>query len=123
MTTNKISWDESVWFSDIDDTLIDTATASVPGSEGIRRALASHCGPEKAAEIQDTFNAFFQLMMSGYRVRRNEDWAAVEGGRQAFDSLLAAVSAAQKQVMADYGHIKKWSREIFIKLAADQAGV
>jgi len=119
----KIPWSESVWFSDIDDTLIDTQAASVPGSEGVRLALAGHYGDKKAGDIQAGLNAAFELMVAGYRVRHQSDWQNVPGGEPAFDELMDYVTSVQTQVQAGYGHIKKWSREIFIKLAADKAGV
>jgi FMN phosphatase YigB (HAD superfamily) len=61
-------------------------------------------------------------MMAGYRVR-DDDWQAVEGGKEAFDGLVSYFEASQQQVKATYGHFKKWSREVFIKRAAEQAEV
>jgi len=118
-----IAWNESVWFSDIDDTLIDTMAASIPGSEGIHLTFAAHCGEDKAVEMQSNFNAIFQHMIDGYRVRSEADWEHIDGGKQGFDDLVESVAAVQTQVKDNYGHIKKWSREVFIKLAADRAGV
>lgn len=40
--TPAISWKDSIWFSDVDDTLIDTMGASIPGSEGIRDVFERH---------------------------------------------------------------------------------
>ena len=117
----EISWSDSVWFFDIDDTLINTEEASLDGSEGVRKVIEAHLGEEKAKEIQENFNKIFQLMVSGYRVINN-DWSKVEGGKEAFDALLAKVENCQSQVKQKYSAVKKWSREMFIKFAADQAG-
>lgn len=122
-TVRKIAWQDSVWFADIDDTLIDTMSASIPGSEGIRTVFTPHCGQEKAAEIQSYFNAIFKLMLDGYRTQREEDWQRIEGGRQAFEELLSNVESCQSQVKQEFGHVKKWSREVFIKLAAEKARI
>ncbi len=54
----KISWTESIWFADIDDTLIDTVSASIPASEGIRQAEAEQGRPidyAKAIMLGDSF--------------------------------------------------------------------
>ncbi len=119
----RIAWEESIWFSDIDDTLIDTMAASVPGSDGIREVFAEHCEDDKAKAVQSNFNTIFQHMIDGYRVRSEAGWELVTGGKHGFEELMSTIASMQSQVLEEFGHIKKWSREIFIKLAADQAGV
>src|SRR5665213_1217390 len=119
----RIAWENSVWFADVDDTLIDTISAAEYGTEGVREALVAHYGEAKATEIQTNFSAMFRLMFDGYRVKHDEGWQKVVGGKEAFDSLLETVASLQAQVKENYGHVKKWSREVFIKLAADEAGV
>ncbi len=123
MTVTKIAWEDSIWFSDIDDTLIDTAGTSTSASEGIKIVLAPHCGETKAQEVQSNFNAAFNLMVQGYRVRSQKDWQNIDGGKKAFDDQLNDVESRQLQIKKDYGHAKKWSREIFIKLAAEKANI
>ncbi len=59
--------------------------------------------------------------MDGYRVSNPSEWQDIKGGKLAFDDLLSYFADCQKQVMNDFGHIKKWSREAFIKRAADLA--
>ena len=115
-------WKDSVWFSDVDDTLIDTANTSITASQGIRKVFEPVFGAEKAGEVQANFNNLFALMMAGYRVHRDEDWEKIEGGQKVFNELVEFFKSSQ-QVQAEYGHYKKWSREIFIKRAADIAGL
>ena len=117
-----LSWQDSIWFSDVDDTLIDTAGTSTSASDGIKIIFETHFGADKASEVQKNFNDLFALMMAGYRVQ-NDDWARVRGGRKAFDSLLEYVESCQQQVVRTHGHFKKWSREIFIKRASEQANL
>ncbi len=119
----QMSWRDSVWFSDVDDTLIDTAGTSSTASDGIQAVFEARFGAEKASEVQTNFNNLFALMMAGYRVRNEEDWQQLEGGKKAFDDLVAYFASCQKQVTATYGHFKKWSREVFVKRAAELAGL
>lgn len=118
-----IAWRDSIWFADIDDTLINTSSVSPASSEGIRIVFEPYCGPKKAREVQSNFNVLWDLMIDGYRVAHEDDWKTVQGGEQAFDELVAYFANSQREVQATYGHIKKWSREIFIKLAAERTGI
>ncbi|OGK27685.1 hypothetical protein A3G67_00980 [Candidatus Roizmanbacteria bacterium RIFCSPLOWO2_12_FULL_40_12] len=120
---NKIPWSKSVWFFDIDDTIIDTAGTSGTASDGIKKVFEARFTSEQALQVQTNFNQLFDLMLSGYRVKAEEDWQNVPGGKSAFDNLVEKIETSQKRVKEKYGGVKKWSREVFIKLAADQAGV
>lgn len=104
-------------------TLIDTAGTSVAASDGIRIVFAGHYGLEKAKKVQSNFNNLFALMMAGYRVRDAADWRQVDGGEDAFKALLNYIESCQQQPIGDYGHFKKWSREVFIKRAAELTGL
>jgi hypothetical protein len=123
MSNTRIAWKDSIWFADIDDTLIDTEGASLLASEGVRQVFIPHCGEDKATEIKINFNAVFKLVVQGYRVRHVRDWQNVDGGKQAFDEVMNVMTALQLQVQKEYGHIKKWSREIYARIAAEKAGV
>ena len=46
----KIPWDKSVWFFDIDDTLIDTAGTTFIASDAIRDTLQAKVGQDKAKQ-------------------------------------------------------------------------
>lgn len=119
----EMAWEESIWFSDIDSTLINTAAASIPGSLAIRTTLIDAYGEEAADRIQSGFLDIYRLISGGHRVKDDEGWQKVPGGKSAYDELMANIASLQPQVKRDYGYIKQWSREIFIKLAADKAGV
>ncbi len=118
-----IQWEDSVWFSDVDDTLIDTAGTSMTAADGIRLVCEPRYGAAKASEIKDKFNKSFAVMLAGYRVRHDDDWNLVPGGKHAFDELVTFFESNQRQVTAQHGHHKKFSREVFIKRAADLVGV
>lgn len=120
---NRIPWSKSVWFFDIDDTIINTAGTSSIASNGIKKVFEAHSTSEIASQVQNNFNQLFELMLAGHRITTEEDWQKVPGGKSSFDNLAEEIEAAQKRVKAKYGSVKKWSREVFIKLAADKVGV
>lgn len=119
----KNSWKDSIWFFDIDDTIIDTAGASATAAEGIKQVFADNFDEDTAAKIFAKFNQVFELMLSGYRVKQESDWEDVPGGQEAFNSLLSYIEDHQIQVKQEFGQFKKWSREVFIKKAADDLGL
>ncbi|MCA9392398.1 hypothetical protein KC614_04350 [candidate division WWE3 bacterium] len=109
----------SIWFFDIDDTLIDTEGASLQGTKGVGALFAARFDDETGKMVEDAVNQTFGLMVAGYRVKHDDDWQKVPGGKPAFDKLIERVTGVQDQVLRDFGHIKKWSREVFAKLACD----
>ena len=119
----KISWSDSIWFFDIDDTLIDTAGTTIAASEGIRKVFSEKYTPEQAKQVQYNFNNIFQLMIAGYRVKSVDEWQQAGGGKEAFYKILEDIENSQIRVKQKYGAIKKWSREVFVKLAADKANL
>src|SRR3989338_9945756 len=117
-----IQWKDSIWFFDIDDTLIDTAGTTQKASEGIRNVFIKYYDDETARKVVKSFNEIFNLMLAGYRVKNN-DWSAVDGGEERFGQLLSDVEKLQPLIIQNFGHAKKWSREVFIKLACDDVGL
>ncbi len=112
----KIPWDKSIWFFDIDDTLIDTAGTTLGASDAIRDTLGKKIGQDKAKQIQANFNQIFNLMLSGHQA--SEDHNPGE-----YNRIISRIEACQSRIKEKYGVIKKWSREVFIKIAADDAGI
>ena len=74
-------------------------------------------------QVKNNFNNIFHLMMAGYRVKNADEWQLVPGGKKAFDKILEDIENHQIRVKEKYGTIKKWSREVFVKLAADKANL
>lgn len=109
----KIPWAKSVWFFDIDDTLIDTAGTTEIAADGVRRAFEAEFGEEKAQEVKANFVAIFNLMLVGHQATDSEK---IEEHKK----LLSKIEALQPD--RTYSP-KKWSREIFVKLAAEEAGL
>jgi FMN phosphatase YigB (HAD superfamily) len=102
---NKIRWEESVWFSDVDDTLIDTAGATIEAAEGVGGILGN--------QIQNYFRDLFLMMMEGHQGKTSPD----------YEKLLKEVENYQQEIKQQYGYIKKFSREVLIKIGADRAGI
>lgn len=118
----NIKWENSVWFFDLDDTLIDTAGANEKAAEGIRQYFARQIGDDVAQRIKERYIALFSLLLAGYRVKTEDGWGAIEGGKAAYGNLLAKINELQPSVIQEHGHAKKWSREILVKIAADECG-
>lgn len=119
----KIAWKDSVWFSDIDDTLINTAGATQEASDGIRKVFEARFGAEKANQVQIHFNNIFNLMLAGLRNKTDLDWEKVQGGRKSYDELWKQIENYQLEIKEKYGLVKKFSREVFIKIATDRIGL
>jgi len=120
---NKIKWQDSIWFFDIDDTLSDTSGVSSEATEGIRRVFKSKFDDKTALAVKNQVNAYYDLMLSGYRVKNEDGWKKVKGGKEALHNLLRTVENSQPSVVKEYGAMKKWSREIFVKMAADKLNI
>lgn len=112
----KIPWEKSVWFFDIDDTLIDTAGTTLAASDAIRETLETKIEPDKAKQIQNNFNQIFNLMLFGHQTSEDHDSGE-------YDKLVLQAEACQPRIKEGYKAIKKWSREVFIKIAADDASI
>lgn len=119
----QIPWSESVWFFDIDDTLIDTAGTTIEASEGIREVFEAKFSKEQAVSVQNNFNRIFQLMLAGLRNKTVENWAKTSGGEAAYKEVFEKVENCQQEIKSKYGSVKKFSREVFIKIAAEQANL
>jgi len=119
----KIKWEDSIWFFDIDDTLSDTSTVSSDATEGIRRVFKNKFGDKMAEAVKNQVNSYYNLMLSGYRVKNEDGWKNIEGGKSAFNKFVETVESFQPSVVKEYGTMKKWSREIFVKMAADKLGL
>ena len=112
---------EAIWFFDVDDTLIDTAGASRPASQGIASALAAALGRARAEAVRDRYAALFDLMMISHRVAPEGAWPGRERQKKEHAALLRRIKAAQPRVIEQWGKMRKWSREILITLAAEDA--
>lgn len=110
-TLPSFSWERSVWFFDVDDTLIDTAGMTIPAAEAVQEVFQNHVSVAQAEQLKNRFVEIFTILMKGHQ-------GSLELQKER-DNLLARITKAQPTVLEKYGHIKIWSREIFIKHAAE----
>lgn len=120
MNKPHITWNDSVWFSDIDDTLINTADLTSAGSEGIRDVFQARFGQKIAEKIQKNFQNIFDTLMFGHQKHTAEDWEGFPEEKEAYDALVDQITGFQQEIKEQYGSIRKWSREVFVKIAADK---
>lgn len=119
----KIKWNNSIWFSDIDDTLIDTAGGTAEASEGIKKVFQAGFGEETAEKIRSEFNNVFNTMLAGLRNKTDDEWAKSAIPKDVFEKLWKEVEDYQLEIKQKYGAIKKFSREVFIKVCTDRIGI
>ena len=98
MKLTKIHWPESFWFFDIDDTLSDTSDISSEATEGIRKIFSSRFNDQVGLMMKNQVNEYYYLMLRGCRVKKENDWQKINGGKEAFDNLLTIVGNYQKSV-------------------------
>lgn len=120
---SHIPWSRSIWFFDVDDTLINTADLTEVASHGIVSVIAKEVGEETAEKIRKTFVDIFHLLLQGHRIKKEEDWLLIPEIKKFHDILVKNIDAHQTEVILQQGKPKRWSREIFIKLAADEHNV
>lgn len=120
---NKIDWSKAIFFFDVDDTLIDTASNSILASEAIFEGLCKIIEEKKAKEVQNLFNRIFQTLMISHTIKNKDDWKIIEGGKRYYDEFIEQIKFLQSPITKSFGGIKKWSREVFLKIALDESGV
>lgn len=123
MQSPHLTWEDSVWFSDVDDTLVNTADLTLVGSEGIRAVFEAHFGQEVAEKIQKNFQDVFNTMLFGHQRHTPDDWAGHTEEKEAYDALIEQITGLQREIKEQYGSIRKWSREVFIKIACEREGL
>ena len=119
----RISWKDSFWFSDVDDTLINTAKNTEVASEGVEQVFTARFGEEVGKTIQKNFIEIFHTMMAGLRNKTDADWSTSAIKKDVFDELWKEMENYQQEIKDKYGAIKKFSREVFIQIAADRANL
>lgn len=114
---------KSIWFFDIDDTLIDTAGANTPAAEGINKVFTEKFNQDVGKKVASEFVHIFDLLLAGYRIHDKAQWASSPYKENDFNSLLQKIETLQKEIKGKWGAVKKWSREGLIKIASDTLGL
>lgn len=113
----------SIWFFDIDDTLIDTAGTSSQAVLGIERVFSDAKGDEIGKKVAEEFSIIFDQMLTGYRIKNENEWENSTVSKETYRMLISNIEQVQAEVLKNWGASKKWSREVFIKMAADRVGI
>ena len=113
---DKLNWSEAIFFFDVDDTLIDTSSNSIMASEGIADVLKQEYSERKSFLIKDRFNQIFKTLMQ-------EHMESGENNLKQYNLIIQRINQLQEPVIKKFGAIKKWSREIFLKMAAEDCDV
>ena len=115
----KISWKDSIFFFDIDDTLISTLATTFIASAGIEQVFSKAFDMKTGKNVRNNFDKIFRTLAVGHF--QNKKLSKEE---QIFhEEVLRIITESQQQVVKQYGHAKKWSREVFIWYAAQLSGL
>ncbi len=118
-----IPWNESVWFFDIDDTLTDTSDISHLAAIGIEKVFTERFDKLIGDAVKNKVNEYHDLMIRGGRVKDETEWKKIPGGKLAFQNLVRSIESYEREIIKQFGEAKKWSREVFVKLAADELSI
>ncbi|MCL4353597.1 hypothetical protein M1615_04000 [Patescibacteria group bacterium] len=114
---------DKIFLFDVNHTLINTAAYHEKAVKAVKGNLKKHIDKEAAEYIAKRFDELFLLMVAGFLFRTDEEWKKIDGGRKSYENLLDLISKHQVKVKEEWGFIKKWSREVFLKIAADEINV
>lgn len=113
----------SIWFADIDDTLIDTLEAHKSASKEIADILEPMIGERSALTITKRFLELFQILMNGHRTYKVEDQAeSPDDTSKQYKALRARIDDCQEELRKHWGAIKVFSREVLLTLAGEDCG-
>lgn len=118
-----VNFQNRIWFFDVDDTLVNTAPQSEEAANGIADVFTPKTGADIAGRIRARFIDIFFSMMGAHNENLPAAWRPPANLQEANDQILERIKTAQKPVIKNFGGMKKWSREVLIKLAAEDCGV
>lgn len=113
-----------IFFFDVNHTLINTATGHSKAMEMMKNVLID-AGIEKklAKEAIKRVHFTTSLMIAGFLIREDLEWSYIPGGKEGYKELLFKIDDYQKGILDNWGFIKKWSREVFLKMAIDSLNI
>lgn len=114
---------DKIFLFDVNHTLINTAHYHSQALSKLQKYLAKHIEKDTAAYITKRFDEIFLLMVAGFLLHTDQEWETIPGGRKSYEDLVALIKQHQVKVKEEWGFIKKWSRETFLKIAADEIKV
>jgi len=115
---------QSIWFADIDDTLIDTIEAHQLASQEIAVVLEPAIGERNALAIKEQFLEIFRVLMSGHRAFKATsqlDPTDIIGAQ--YRALRQRIEHYQQDLREQWGAIKVFSREVLLTLAGEDCSI
>lgn len=109
-----------IFLFDVNHTLINTAICHTQALPQVQKYLVKHIDKDAAEYITKRFDEIFLLMVAGFLLRTDREWKKIPGGRKSYEDLVSLIAKHQIKVKEEWGFIKKWSRETFLKIAADE---
>lgn len=114
---------DKIFLFDVNHTLINTALYHTQALIDVENYLAKYIDKNAAKYIVKRFDEIFLLMVAGFLFKTDEEWKDVPGGIKSYENLIKLITKHQIKVKEEWGFIKKWSRETFLKIAADEIKV
>lgn len=108
-----------VWFFDLDDTLVSTMDVHKKACSGVGDTLKNYFEESISKEAESLFCHYFTLMFEAYHIRSNDEWKNISASKEEYEDLMSKVKYEQKNVIKEFGYIKKWSREVLIRIALE----
>lgn len=108
---------KKIFFLDIDDCLIETSRLGSDELNALESSLISQ-NILKADKITTEFAKSFHRLYDfhqGKQLSKNEV--------ELLNQYMSKLKDLEKNIIQEYGQVKKWSREVFIYLAAQKFGV
>lgn len=112
-----------IFLFDVNHTLINTASYHTLTLPLIEEFLSKFIDKDAAVYITKRYNELFLLMVAGFLFSTEAEWKTVKGGEKSYQDLVTLISKHQVMVQKEWGFIKKWSREVLLKIAADETQV
>jgi len=117
------SYPDAVWLADVDDTLTDTARMHSAASRSIVDVLVPTIAVSHAQAISQRLDEIFQIMITFHQSASQTDCAQAPELRTLHDDFQRRISAYQAEIEEQWGVIRRFSREVLLKLAGEDCGV
>ncbi len=114
--------DATVWLADVDDTLTDTAQMHRAASRSLVGVVRKITGETMALQIVERFEQIFDVLLASHQAAgvraQSDDRTAAD-----VELLWFRVNDCQQEIKQRWGATKKFSREVLLKLAAEDFGI
>lgn len=113
-----------VWLIDVDDTITNTAAMHKRAAMSTADVVGLSVGSHQGKMVARRFDEVFQVMLASHQALPGSQQPTDEPyGTSSPGSLLRRIAACQQAILHDWGAIKKFSREVLLKLAAEDCDV